>query len=708
MNARGLAMRAAIVLVAVSACCLARRLGGAADEAAALPRPAPHDASSATTAGERFEVAHRLVETAKSARVDAPDARIGLLDRRARTMRPPWFEAPPWVTRIALPSIDERSFDQRDALFAPAPASFTFRVGVPGGAKLAFAAGSVGATRDAIYVVTVVDAKGETHELLRHRLAPARGWTELSCSLADFAGQIVELRLSTELSPVVTGEGSRDAGEASGPPVSFWGNPTILARGVPRVPYDVLWIVVDSLGAVDALRERGVRFTHAYSAGSWTRPGTLAMLSGARSSALGVDAQRAAVPAADGARFYASDPPLLPLALRRRGVSTHAFVKDESVLGDAPLGIDVGFEHTADHRLARDALEIARDAASWIRDHRDTRFFAFVSYASARVPEASGSDEAVGALLQSLADAGLRERTIVIVTASRGSARIPLLIDAPGLVPEDREVKARVSNVDLAPTVAELLGLEPHPRASGRSLVGLARGREEPEERVIVSEDHGSRAILHGRHRLVVHEGAASDALFDVVDDPGERRDLSRDKPEIVAEMRARLDAALANARVAGSSPAREAEAKPAVVHLRFAGAGRPRRVAGWITVGDATTQARSMSVEPVEIARDAFKIGAGKIDLAFVTSASAAVGIDLVVDPPGAPVTWDFYLDDQPWPGDAVFGGPFGLPAPVLRRGLTTDESRLAARATLLPLIDAGRELGLFVSRQRHAGSAE
>src|SRR5207253_3210368 len=79
---------------------------------------------------------------------------------------------------------------------------------------------------------------------------------------------------------------------------------------------------------IDDLAKRGARFTNAYSAGSWTRPGTLAMLSGARSSELGIDTTAWMLMPADVNRFYGSDPPILSLVLRKLGVTTRAFVNN--------------------------------------------------------------------------------------------------------------------------------------------------------------------------------------------------------------------------------------------------------------------------------------------------------------------------------------------------------------------------------------------
>ena len=417
-----------------------------------------------------------------------------------------------WAPDAKIWNMNEGSFEQRDALVATPPGTIAFKVTLPQGAKLTFSEGTLNVMREATsFTVTVVDAKGVTHEVYRHRLGPAssRRWTDASCSLEAFAGQAVELRLGNETVPATAEERQAaarqreavrraeadagiEAGAAARDPdagakdemlttpgaaVALWGSPTLLARTVPRVPYNVLWIVVDALRpdviasfhddkddaaklaaesppldallpkvpgltpAIDDLAKRGVRFTHAYSGGSWTRPGTLSMLAGARSSELGLDTQSWTLFADATARFYASDPPLLPLLARRHGMSTQAFVNNYFMVGYAPVGIEMGFERVTDHRFrTRDTLEITRDATAWIKGNRDTRFFMFVNYNSphepydppeallGRVPpppagpsdkiarlymaEAAKDDEAIGVLMQSLTEAGHTINTI--------------------------------------------------------------------------------------------------------------------------------------------------------------------------------------------------------------------------------------------------------------------------------------------------------
>jgi arylsulfatase A-like enzyme len=136
------------------------------------------------------------------------------------------------------------------------------------------------------------------------------------------------------------------------------------------------------------------------------------------------------------------------------------------------------------------------------------------------------------------------------------TTKVPIVMVLPGVLAANHEVKARARSIDIAPTVLDIMGLEAPPRTSGKSLLPLVLGRGEPEERVVVSEGRGSRAVLYGHWRLLAREGAARIViqgdktretdfeLYDLTEDPGERRDLAGRRPEIVAEMKARLEAA--------------------------------------------------------------------------------------------------------------------------------------------------------------------
>jgi len=172
----------------------------------------------------------------------------------------------------------------------------------------------------------------------------------------------------------------------------------------------------------------------------------------------------------------------------------------------------------------------------------------------------SEADAALEPLLARLRESGLLESTIVVVVADHGEAfrehgtlfhanglhdevlHVPLLVRVPGIAPAT--IDAPVSLIDLAPTLLELTGAAPLDEAQGVSLVPLLRGGE-PPDRVLLSQDcppagksaNGARvevthsALIGSRFKLIriVGEDATTDALYDLLADPGETHDLAKD-----------------------------------------------------------------------------------------------------------------------------------------------------------------------------------
>jgi hypothetical protein len=455
---------------------------------------------------------------------------------------------------------------------------------------------------------------------------------------------------------------------------------------VPKEPTNesnVLWIVgegarFDRSSAVDELARRGVRFPLAYASGASEKAALAAMLAGARPSELvGVSSEPALAPFTRGARKRATR----AFAARAPGLDAGFFVGD--------LGFDsafVGHSH-----------DVTREAKRWLGANRDQRFIAFVDAADTDPSE----------LVAAIDDIGIRDRTIVVVSRRQGATLAtpaPIVIAGPG-VPSAQTADARVRTIDIAPTLFELLGLEAPGTVTGRSLLGLANGSVPSVDRTIVTESLGLRALLHDRWQLVLR--GRKTALFDVGADPNERSDLARTYPDVVAEMKARLEAAVAHVPVAGDASEADERAKAGVVHLRFAGGPVARRVSGKITIGDATVKAKIFDVRPVDLGTDSLRTEEGAVDVAFRTMPASTVGFDVIVDPPTTPISWELWLDDAPWPDAGVFGGPYGLLTPALAHGMASEEARASALAKALPAIDPQRDVGLFVTRDPRVGSA-
>ena len=112
--------------------------------------------------------------------------------------------------------------------------------------------------------------------------------------------------------------------------------------------------------------------------------------------------------------------------------------------------------------------------------------------------------------------------------------RTPLLLRAPGAA-AGRRVSAAVSNLDLAPTLLDLAGVDREALTlDGESLrpwlePGPAAGSAGP--RWSFSSQGAWRSATDGRTKLLYDMERRSFALFDLAADPGELRDLARERP---------------------------------------------------------------------------------------------------------------------------------------------------------------------------------
>jgi arylsulfatase A-like enzyme len=204
-------------------------------------------------------------------------------------------------------------------------------------------------------------------------------------------------------------------------------------------------------------------------------------------------------------------------------------------------------------------------------------------------------DEAMGSVLIALDEAGLSDNTLVILTTDHGIAfpgmkcnltdhglGVMLMMRGPGGLGGGRVCDALVSQVDVFPTLCDLLSIAPPAWLQGRSLMPLVRGETEEVNEAIYGEVtyHAAyepqRCVRTRRYKYIRRYGARRtpvrpncddspskdlwlahgwaerelprEALYDVVWDPNEAHNLAGDPAaaEALAEMRARLDAWMA------------------------------------------------------------------------------------------------------------------------------------------------------------------
>lgn len=150
------------------------------------------------------------------------------------------------------------------------------------------------------------------------------------------------------------------------------------------------------------------------------------------------------------------------------------------------------------------------------------------------------------------------DSTIVIVTGDHGQAflehgeaahanglwqeevRVPLLVKAPGLAPGNDSRPA--SHLDVAPTVAAVLGLPPQPAWQGLSLAGPPPVNERPRFFMVQSPLADQTGVVSGRWKLVRNTLRGWTRFTDLVRDPREQQDDAALHPVEAGRLAALLD----------------------------------------------------------------------------------------------------------------------------------------------------------------------
>jgi arylsulfatase A-like enzyme len=266
------------------------------------------------------------------------------------------------------------------------------------------------------------------------------------------------------------------------------------------------------------------------------------------------------------------------------------------------------------HPLAGSDMDATESALQFIRTFRDERFFLYVHYMDVhqylydRESAKFGSgyadaydnaihwvDSNIGVVVNELAEQKIFDRTLIVVAADHGEAfsehgreghardlytevtEVPLIFVLPQRLPRGVVVDQRVANVDIWPTILDLLGLPPMAGAQGhslRALIGPAANREPaPSERAQpifahIDQTWGRRgaeprplvAVDDGRYRLLHHLGPRRwDELYDLERDPREQTNRAPEQPEVVARLAAQIEDYLRDA-AAEREPAPEVE----------------------------------------------------------------------------------------------------------------------------------------------------
>ena len=416
------------------------------------------------------------------------------------------------------------------------------------------------------------------------------------CSVAVVASLVVGCRENgVSARPIaLDAGGSASAGVPPGPPVDAAAKATGVTgatadaappASVLPADLDVIVISVDSLRAdmpwagypraiaprLTELEKRSVSYTRAYSMSSYTSMSLGGFLGGKLPSEM----------KRSGFFFgsYAKDNVMFPELLQAQGVRTmsaHAHGYFSSAGFDQGFDVyqvvpGIKFDNTTDNNVTSPQHETMAEKILDDPKLETGRFFAwfhfldphdqYLSHEKDGIPpygkslrdrydaEVTFTDRYLGKLLDFIAAKPWGKRTAIIVTADHGEAfgehnmyshgfelwenlvRVPMFFVVPGAAP--RHIDTPRSGLDLAPTIAELLGVPIDPGFEGKSLVAELRGAAaEPRDVVIdlpmTSDNDKRRAIVRGDLKIVAYGKDELLRLYDVKADPEEKAPITK------------------------------------------------------------------------------------------------------------------------------------------------------------------------------------
>mgnify|MGYP005710005707 FL=1 len=178
-------------------------------------------------------------------------------------------------------------------------------------------------------------------------------------------------------------------------------------------------------------------------------------------------------------------------------------------------------------------------------------------------------DESLGKVIEALEKIGELENTVIIYSSDNGyfmgehtfkdkrlayenSIRVPMIIRYPRLIKESTEIDEQCLNIDLAPTILELAGIDKPNYMQGESMLDIITGKKNSKWRKsILFEYYVDDAWPYaGPDQLAVRTNQFKlvdnflendiDELYDLINDPGEMNNLINDKEYETIELELR------------------------------------------------------------------------------------------------------------------------------------------------------------------------
>jgi arylsulfatase A-like enzyme len=385
-----------------------------------------------------------------------------------------------------------------------------------------------------------------------------------------------------------------------------------------RDDLNVVFVLVDTLRAdhlgmygyerdtspkLDALAARGIRFDQVEAQSSWTKASMASLWTGLNPQRTGIQSYLDGLP---------DEAITAPEILQEAGFQTGGIYRNAWVSEN--FGFEQGFDlymkpatnfdaerfkkkSPSSHPLKGSDLDLTQSAQEFLQSYAQERFFLYIhymdthqytydstsdlfgaTYMDAYDNSVHWTDLNIGVLMDSIAAYGLADNTLVVIASDHGEAffehgfeghakglfqetqRTPWIIIPPFDIEGGVVIDTQVANIDLWPTLLDILGLKPLEHADGFSTLPLilaeARGEAVPAEfaeRDVFSQldRHWGKvdkepnpwvAILSEPFRYFEQTRLPEhSSLFDHSNDPKETENLLSKLPDVQKELQSKI-----------------------------------------------------------------------------------------------------------------------------------------------------------------------
>jgi arylsulfatase A-like enzyme len=392
------------------------------------------------------------------------------------------------------------------------------------------------------------------------------------------------------------------------------GEPADIESLHKRNDLNLLFVLIDTLRAdrlstygyeretsptLDKLAADGIRFADHMAQSSWTKCSMSSLGTGLYPVSTGVTRSPQGLP----------DEALMPAEIIREAGFRTAAIWRNGWVGPG-FGFSQGFEVYHSPRSAPTPISVRREKPTlgvtgtdqdvvnsgieFLRAQGDERWFLYVhlmdvhqyvydedtalfgtTYSDIYDNSIRWTDRVLGSLIRDLDARGLRDKTVIVIAGDHGEAfgehgreghardvqgevtTTPLIISLPFRLEPGIVVDAPTENVDLWPTILDLLKLPALENVDGESrmpaIMAASRGEAVPPRETpryahldqswgrTQEEPRPMVAVREGPYRLVRAHGAKG-WLYDRTDDPTEQVDVGKEEPEVLERLQALAD----------------------------------------------------------------------------------------------------------------------------------------------------------------------